>query len=129
MSANRTEYPGVCGTARKAPTGSLSGDPLRVTDGTPHSEDGGAGKASPSTAASPRVFIGLDPVASTERLSFHISNTVPVAILSRREVERLKHQIDRWLAWDRARQGTPRTYHLEAKDICHRSGRDRRKRA
>ena len=34
------------------------------------------------------------------------------------------HQIDRWLNWDRARQGTPRTYLLEAKDICHRSGRN-----
>lgn len=73
------------------------------------------------------VHVTLDPVASTDQLSIIISNGfVPVAILSRREVLRLKHQIERWLSWDRARQGTPRTYSLEAKDICHRTGRNKR---
>lgn len=78
-------------------------------------------------ADDPRVWVGLDPVASLDRLSLHISNDgkIPIAILSRREVLRLRHQIDRWLNWDRARQGTPRTYHMEAKDICHRTGRNR----
>jgi len=121
------EYPGgVCGTAREAPTGSLSGDPSSGIAGTPHSEDAG-GLVPSASIERDRVFVALDPVASTDQLSILIFNaSVPVAILSRREVLRLKHQIDRWLNWDRATQGTPRTYRLEAKDICHRSGRHRR---
>jgi len=57
VSANRTEYPrGVCGTARKAPTGSLLGDPLRVTDGTPDSEDGASLKG--GAVDRPRRLLG-----------------------------------------------------------------------
>ena len=67
--------------------------------------------------------LGLDPVASTDRLALHIHNPkVPVVILSRREIERLHHQLGRWLNWDRERQGTPRMWHMTAKDVCHITG-------
>lgn len=47
--------PGVCGTAREAPTGSLSGDPSSSAAGTPRSE--GAGGPVPSAPIDPRVGI------------------------------------------------------------------------
>lgn len=50
-----TNSPGVCGTAREAPTGSLLGDPSSSSAGTPHSE--GAGGPVPSAPIDPRVGI------------------------------------------------------------------------
>ncbi|WP_287459208.1 hypothetical protein [Sphingomonas sp.] len=67
-----TIYPGVCGTAREAPTGSLLGDPSSSSAGTPYSK--GAGGPVPSAPIDPRVGITRNYPASmslSEAISLH----------------------------------------------------------
>lgn len=61
-------------------------------------------------------FLSIDPLASTDQLWVNVFTRHGNACLSRREVERLKHQLERWLAWDREKQGTPRTWHMRLRD-------------
>jgi len=40
MKINERNTPGVCGTAREAPTGSVSADPICATQSAPHQTPG-----------------------------------------------------------------------------------------
>lgn len=51
----------------------------------------------------------------TAALFIGVLNNPANILLSRNEVERLRHQLDRWLSWDASAQGKPRGYMLSAK--------------